>query len=147
MDKKKIITNTIMFFITTAIVILFAALFGGENILVGVQGTAAVLFLLNTDYSLNPIRNTIYFVLLEVGIGVATYIASLNPYLALIITFLVIFYIFYTFSFNTKKPLFLPFFLAYIYMLYDPVTMVQLPKRINRFSSLWACYNVITNIS
>lgn len=130
MDKKKIITNTIMFFITTAIVILFAALFGGENILVGVQGTAAVLFLLNTDYSLNPIRNTIYFVLLEVGIGVATYIASLNPYLALIITFLVIFYIFYTFSFNTKKPLFLPFFLAYIYMLYDPVTMVQLPKRI-----------------
>ena len=48
MDKKKIITNTIMFFITTAIVILFAALFGGENILVGVQGTAAVLFLLNT---------------------------------------------------------------------------------------------------
>ena len=64
-DKKKIITNTIMFFITTAIVILFAALFGGENILVGVQGTAAVLFLLNTDYSLNPIRNTIYFVLLE----------------------------------------------------------------------------------
>ena len=130
MDKKKIITNTIMFFITTAIVILFAALFGGENILVGVQGTAAVLFLLNTDYSLNPIRNTIYFVLLEVGIGVATYIASLNPYLALIITFLVIFYIFYTFSFNTKKSLFLPFFLAYIYMLYDPVTMVQLPKRI-----------------
>ena len=130
MDKKKIITNTIMFFITTAIVILFAALFGGENILVGVQGTAAVLFLLNTDYSLNPIRNTIYFVLLEVGIGVATYIASLNPYLALIITFLVVFYIFYTFSFNTKKPLFLPFFLAYIYMLYDPVTMVQLPKRI-----------------
>ena len=130
MDKKKIITNTIMFFITTAIVILFAALFGGENILVGVQGTAAVLFLLNTDYSLNPIRNTIYFVLLEVGIGVATYIASLNPYLALIITFLVIFYIFYNFSFNTKKPLFLPFFLAYIYMLYDPVTMIQLPKRI-----------------
>ena len=130
MDKKKIITNTIMFFITTAIVILFAALFGGENILVGVQGTAAVLFLLNTDYSLNPIRNTIYFVLLEVGIGVATYIASLNPYLALIITFLVIFYIFYTFSFNTKKSLFLPFFLAYIYLLYDPVTMIQLPKRI-----------------
>ena len=130
MDKKKIITNSIMFFITTAIVILFAALFGGENILVGVQGTAAVLFLLNTDYSLNPIRNTIYFVLLEVGIGVATYIASLNPYLALIITFLVVFYIFYTFSFNTKKSLFLPFFLAYIYMLYDPVTMVQLPKRI-----------------
>lgn len=117
MDKKKIITNTIMFFITTAIVILFAALFGGENILVGVQGTAAVLFLLNTDYSLNPIRNTIYFVLLEVGIGLATYIASLNPYLALIITFLVVFYIFYTFSFNTKKPLFLPFFLAYIYAL------------------------------
>ena len=48
MDKKKlIISNSIMFVVTTSIVILFSALFGGENILVGVQGTAAALFLLS----------------------------------------------------------------------------------------------------
>ena len=39
------------------------------------------------------------------------------------------FYIFYTFTYNTKKPAFLPFSLAFIYMLYDPVTAQQLPKR------------------
>lgn len=46
MDKKKIISSTIVFFITTSIVLLFSGIFGGENVLVGVQGTAAVLFLL-----------------------------------------------------------------------------------------------------
>lgn len=62
-------------------------------------------------------------------IGLAAYIASLNPYLAIISTFLMMFYIFYTFTYNTKKPAFLPFSLAFIYMLYDPVTAQQLPKR------------------
>ena len=120
MDKKKIISSTIVFFITTSIVLLFS---------VGVQGTAAVLFLLTIDFSLNPVKNTIYFVLLELTIGLAAYIASLNPYLAIISTFLMMFYIFYTFTYNTKKPAFLPFSLAFIYMLYDPVTAQQLPKR------------------
>ena len=77
----------------------------------------------------NPVKNTIYFVLLELTIGLAAYIASLNPYLAIISTFLMMFYIFYTFTYNTKKPAFLPFSLAFIYMLYDPVTAQQLPKR------------------
>ena len=49
MDKKKIISSTVVFFITTSIVLLFSGIFGGENVLVGVQGTAAVLFLL-IDY-------------------------------------------------------------------------------------------------
>ena len=129
MDKKKIISSTIVFFITTSIVLLFSGIFGGENVLVGVQGTAAVLFLLTIDFSLNPVKNTIYFVLLELTIGLAAYIASLNPYLAIISTFLMMFYIFYTFTYNTKKPAFLPFSLAFIYMLYDPVTAQQLPKR------------------
>lgn len=129
MDKKKIISSTIVFFITTSIVLLFSGIFGGENVLVGVQGTAAVLFLLTIDFSLNPVKNTIYFVLLELTIGLAAYIASLNPYLAIISTFLMMFYIFYTFTYNTKKPAFLPFSLAFIYMLYNPVTAQQLPKR------------------
>ena len=97
MDKKKIISSTVVFFITTSIVLLFSGIFGGENVLVGVQGTAAVLFLLTIDFSLNPVKNTIYFVLLELTIGLAAYIASLNPYLAIISTFLMMFYIFYTF--------------------------------------------------
>ena len=57
MDKKKIISSTIVFFITTSIVLLFSGIFGGENVLVGVQGTAAVLFLLTIDFSLNPVKN------------------------------------------------------------------------------------------
>ena len=71
----------------------------------------------------------VFKVLLELTIGLAAYIASLNPYLAIISTFLMMFYIFYTFTYNTKKTAFLPFSLAFIYMLYDPVTAQQLPKR------------------
>ena len=60
MNKKKIISTTIMFIVTTAAVILFAAIFGGENILVGVAGITAVLYLLDRNYTLRSIKNTIY---------------------------------------------------------------------------------------
>lgn len=112
MDKKKIISNTIVFFITTSIVLLFSGIFGGENVLVGVQGTAAVLFLLTIDFSLNPVKNTIYFVLLELTIGLAAYIASLNPYLAIISTFLMkVLYILY-FHLQYKKTCFSTIFIS-----------------------------------
>lgn len=130
MNKKKIISTTIMFIVTTAAVILFAAIFGGENILVGVAGITAVLYLLDRNYTLRPIKNTIYFVVFELSIGLATFIGSLNPFLALITTFSAIFYILYNFTYNTKKPIYLPFILAFIYMFYTPVTIDKLPLRL-----------------
>lgn len=130
MDKKKIISNTIMFLAIVISIVLFTSIFGGKNALVGVSGITAALSLLGTDYTLKPVKNTIYFVVLEVTLGIATFLASTNALLGLIITFCAIFYILYSFTYNTKKPTYVAFTLGYCFMLFTPVTLQELPIRL-----------------
>ncbi len=134
MDKKKIIPTTIMFLAIVSIIIAFKFIFGDENTLVGVVGVTAALSLLGTDYTINPIKNTLYFVAVEVGIGIFSYIASTNSLLGLIITFIVIFFVLYEFTYNTKKPTYIAFTLAYLFMLYTPISINELPNRLLAFA-------------
>ena len=130
MDKNKIASTTMLFIVIVGTIVGFKTVFGNENTLVAVAGITAALSLLGTDYTINPIKNTIYFVSLEVGIGVLTYIASVNAFLGFIITFISIFYILYSFTYNTKKPTYVAFTLGYFFMLYTPVTFDLLPRRL-----------------
>lgn len=130
MKTKKILSTTLMFIIIVAIVVVFKSIFGGINTLVGVAGLTAALSLLGTDYTINPIKSTIYFVLLELLLGVSSYLAALSPFLGFIITFSVIFFILYEFTYNTKKPTYVAFALGYFFMLYTPVNINQLPIRL-----------------
>ena len=134
MDKKKIIPTTIMFLAIVSIIIAFKFIFGDENTLVGVVGVTAALSLLGTDYTINPIKNTLYFVAVEVGIGIFSYIASTNSLLGLIITFIVIFFVLYEFTYNTKKPTYIAFTLAYLFMLYTHISINELPNRLLAFA-------------
>lgn len=130
MNKKKIISTTIMFLVIVSAVVLFGKIFGEENTIVGVAGITAMLSLLDADYTINPIKNTIYFVIIEIGLGFFAYLASLNAFLGLIITFIVIFMILYNFTYNTKKPTYVAFTLGYFFMLYTPVSIEELPNRL-----------------
>lgn len=130
MDKKKIISNTIMFITLVISIVLFTSIFGEKNALVGVSGITAALSLLGTDYTLNPIKNTLYFVIFEVTLGLAAFLASTNALLGFIITFCAIFYILYSFTYNTKKPTYVAFTLGYCFMLFTPVTYQELPNRL-----------------
>lgn len=129
-NQKKIISTTILFIVIVAAIVGFKSVFGDINTLVGVAGITAALSLLGTDYTINPIKNTIYFVGIEVGIGIAAYLASTNAILGLIITFIVIFSILYAFTYNTKKPTYIAFTLGYLFMLYTPVNIKELPTRL-----------------
>ena len=129
-DKKQIISTTIMFIVIVLAIVGFKSVFGDANTLVGVAGVTAALSLLGTDYTINPIRNTIGFIGLEVLLGVAAYLSSVNSVLGLIITFIVIFFILYSFTYNTKKPTYVAFTLGYLFMLYTPVSLEQLPLRL-----------------
>lgn len=130
MNKKKIVSTTIMFLVIVSAVVLFGKIFGEENTIVGVAGITAMLSLLDADYTINPIKNTIYFVIIEIGLGFFAYLASLNAFLGLIITFIVIFMILYNFTYNTKKPTYVAFTLGYFFMLYTPVSIEELPNRL-----------------
>lgn len=130
MNKKKIISTTILFLVISISIVLFKSVFGAKNTLVGVAGITAALSLLGTDYTLNPIKNIFYFIFLEVGLGVAAFLASTNAFLGLFITFIVVFFILYSFTYNTKKPTYVAFTLGYFFMLYTPVTLQELPSRL-----------------
>ncbi|MCR1848817.1 FUSC family protein [Paeniclostridium sordellii] len=129
-DKKQIISTTIMFIVIVLAIVGFKSVFGDANTLVGVAGVTAALSLLGTDYTINPIRNTLGFIGLEVLLGVSAYLSSVNAVLGLIITFIVIFFILYSFTYNTKKPTYIAFTLGYLFMLYTPVSLEQLPLRL-----------------
>lgn len=130
MNKKKIISTTILFLVISISIVLFKSVFGAKNTLVGVAGITAALSLLGTDYTLNPIKNIFYFIFLEVGLGIATFLASTHAFLGLFITFIVVFFILYSFTYNTKKPTYVAFTLGYFFMLYTPVTLQELPSRL-----------------
>lgn len=130
MEKKKILSTTIMFVVIVAAIVGFKSIFGDENTLVGVAGITAALSLLGTDYTINPLRNTVYFVGLEVVLGIGAFLSANNSILALIITFILIFTVLYNFTYNTKKPTYVAFTLGYLFMLYSPVDINELPTRI-----------------
>ncbi|GAA0711617.1 hypothetical protein GCM10008904_24150 [Paraclostridium ghonii] len=130
MENKKVLSTTMMLFIIAAGIVGFKSVFGDVNTLVGVAGIIAALSLLGTDYTINPVKNTIYFVCLEVGLGIGAFLAASDALLALIITFMVIFIVLYNFTYNTKKPTYVAFTLGYLFMLYTPVGIKQLPTRL-----------------
>lgn len=130
MKNQKILSTTLMFIAIVAIIVVFKSIFGEINTLVGVAGLTAALSLLGTDYTINPIKSTIYFVLLEILLGISSYLASSSPFLGFIITFSMIFFILYEFTYNTKKPTYVAFALGYFFMLYTPVNINQLPIRL-----------------
>lgn len=128
--KKEFIMKTLMFIFVVFIAFVFRIIFGSENTIVGIIGIIAALSLISTDYTINPVKNTIYFILIELTIGIAAYIASLNPILGLIVTFLVIFSVLYNFTYSTKNSTYTAFTLGYLFMLYGPVKFIQLPSRL-----------------
>ena len=130
MNKKKIVSTTVMFVLIIGATLLFKSIFGATNALVAVTGITSALSLLGTDYTINPIKNTIYFVCLEVIIGIAAFLSSLNALLGLIVTFCIVFYILYNFTYIHKKPTYFGFTLGYFFMLYTPISLAQLPMRL-----------------
>lgn len=121
MKKKLIVSKTIMFIIVVGFVILFKSIFGEENTLVGVTTITATLMFLERDLTLSPIRNTIRLILINLLIGISSYLVVSNMYLGVLINFLTLFFISYTFCYNLRNPLYLPFTLQYLFLLSEPV--------------------------
>ena len=122
MNRKLIISKTVLFIVVMVFVICFKSVFGSENTLIGVTTITATLMFLERDYTLSPIKNTLKFIILNLAIGIATYIASANMYLGIIVNFIMIFYISYKFCYNLRNPMYTAFSLQYLFLLAYPVT-------------------------
>ncbi|MEZ7172800.1 FUSC family protein [Sporosarcina sp. OR05] len=130
MNKKTIITNTVLFVLIVGFIMGFGAIFGNENILIGVSTITAMLMLLERDLTSRPVGNTLKFIVLNLFIGIGAFLAGFNVWLAIPIHFIVMFVVSYSLLFNLKNPLYLPFSLQYLFILASPVPLDLMPTRI-----------------
>ncbi|GAA0068530.1 FUSC family protein [Clostridium sardiniense] len=129
MNKKLVISKTIIFVFIVAFVIAFKSIFGDENTLIGVTTATAMLMLLQKDLTLSPIKNTALLIILNVCIGLAATIASMNIWIAIPVNFIMMFVLSYSLCYNLRSPVYLPFSLQYLFLLVNPVSDDKLPMR------------------
>ncbi|WP_271934630.1 hypothetical protein [Romboutsia sp. 1001216sp1] len=135
-------------FLISAIAIFSFMIFGKENVLIGIATVSIAASMFGENHTINVPRRIIILSLIQIVIGVAAYIASLDIFLAYIVSLILSFWIYYRFSYELKTPKTAGFMMLYILLLYYPVTFSQMPKRILAliFSSfvIMALYYIIT---
>lgn len=130
MNKKLIISKTVMFIFILTFIMAFKGLFGDENTLIGVTVITATLMLLERDLTSSIGKNLIKFMALNLILGIFAHISLLNPWSGIIVNFTALFIVGYTLSYNLRRPVYLPFGLQYMFMLSVPVTNDRLPLRL-----------------
>ena len=128
--KQFIISQTVLYVFIMAFVITFKFIFGDKNILVGVMGITAILMLTQINLTVSPGKSLVKLLIINLGIGIFTYLANINIWAAIPINFIGIFIIAYTFYYNLKSPVYLPFTLQYMFLLATPITAAELPMRL-----------------
>ena len=93
MDGRTLCGKTLMFLIMCVFMVVFLALFGTSYAVVGVTVATAAMIMLSKDLSVRPLTNLGSIMAFMVMMGVGAYIASLDPYLGLLVNFVVVFLI------------------------------------------------------
>ncbi|MDA3730995.1 FUSC family protein [Niameybacter massiliensis] len=130
MNIKYIISKTITFIGIVIPIMLFNGIFGDENLLIGVMSVALMLMLLERDLTVHPVKHTLQLVGLNLVMGIAAFIATSNLWLAIPINLVLIFILGHSLLYDLKKPIYMPFILQYLFILFTPITLNQLPKRL-----------------
>ena len=130
MNRKVILSKTIVFISIIIFVTLFKTIFGAENTLIGVTSVTALLMLWERDLTIEPWKHMVELIGLNLFIGFSATLASMNLWMAIPINFIAIFILGYSLLYDLKKPMYLPFILQYLFILASPVSAEQFPKRI-----------------
>lgn len=127
---KKQIKYLKMFLMVLSFILLFVLFFGKENLFIALTAVITVTTMFGDDYTINPVHNTLYFIGVELFVGLGAYFAGLNPFLGAIVTLIVSFFVYFMFTYDTKPTKALGFIQLYLFLLYQPVSTNELPKRI-----------------
>lgn len=129
--KSLIISKTLIFIVVVLLVSSFKAIFKTENSLVGVTTVVLMLVLLEMDLTLNPIKNLLSLIILNLALGLSAFLVSQNAFLGLVLNFSIMMFIGYYFSYELKKPVNMMIGLHYILMMVSPISISQLPLRLS----------------
>lgn len=128
-NKKFIISKTVIFLFVIVFVSIFKGIFGSENTLIGVTTVTAMLMFLSRDLTLSPLKNTIKLILINLLIGIGSVLALSNIWIGIFANFISVFIVSYTFCYNLRSPLYVPFLLQYLFLLSIPVTSDKIGMR------------------
>lgn len=128
--KQFVISQTVLYVFILAFVVIFKTIFGEKNTLIGVTSITAMLMLTQINLTISPGKNLFKLIIINLGIGLFTYVANLNIWGAIPLNFIGIFIIAYTFYYNLRSPVYLPFSLQYLFLLATPITAAELPIRL-----------------
>ena len=130
MDGRTLRGKTVMFLVMCVFMAVFLALFGTSYAVVGVTVATAAMIMLSKDLSVRPLANLGSIMAFMVMMGVGAYIASLDPYLGLLVNFVVVFLIVFLSMQDLRSPMHFPLLLFYATMVTLPITLDQMPDRL-----------------
>lgn len=130
--QKNFRSATLSFLFIIAYVNVFQKLFGAENSIVGVIFAIMMSASMARDLTSTPFRHLLaqagVLVLMAVS---ACLVASLNPWAALPINFIMLYFILYSYTYEYSGHLYFPYILSYLFLVFiSPASLEQLPKRI-----------------
>lgn len=130
MNKKLLISKTVLFIFIILFIVVFQKLFGIQNTLIGVTIITASLMFLQRDFTLSAFKYLTYLIGINLFLGIAAFIASKNLWIGIPINFITIFGIGFLLSYDLKSNMYIPFGLQYLFMLSVPVDQKALGARL-----------------
>lgn len=112
MDGRTLGGKTAMFLIIGLFMVVFLALFGTSYAVVGVTVASAAMIMLSKDLSVRPFSNLCSIMVFMVLMGVGAFLASLDPYLGLLVNFIVVFLVVFLSMQDLKSPMHFPMLLV-----------------------------------
>nr|WP_243126478.1 FUSC family protein [Clostridium perfringens] len=109
---------------------LYKTIFGVENTIIGLIIAMASYAFLRLDLTSYPIYKSIIFLILNLFLAISAYISAINPFVGLIINFLILFTVSFIYTTEFKNVISYIFLLLYVYMLEYPISLDELPRRL-----------------
>ncbi|HHQ4189329.1 TPA: FUSC family protein [Clostridium perfringens] len=109
---------------------LYKTIFGVENTIIGLIISMASYAFLRLDLTSYPIYKSMIFLILNLFLAISAYISAINPFVGLIINFLILFTVSFIYTTEFKNVISYIFLLLYVYMLEYPISLDELPRRL-----------------
>lgn len=129
-NAKVLIGKLILLIGIIIFISIFSSIFGSNNTLIGVVIITAILMFSSMNLSLEFKDAILGIIVFFSAMGITSYFVKYHPYIGIVVDFILVFLMTYIFSIDTKKKLYLPFILCYVFLQGSPATDSELPIRI-----------------
>ncbi|EIF6174277.1 FUSC family protein [Clostridium perfringens] len=108
----------------------YKTIFRVENTIIGLIIAMASYAFLSLDLTSYPIYKSMIFLILNLFLAISAYISAINPFVGLIINFLILFTVSFIYTTEFKNVISYIFLLLYVYMWEYPISLDELPRRL-----------------